>query len=547
VGEVTLPPINPPAASLRVKVHRHGEPRKHVVELYRLYLEEGGKPAAVRPRPDLFDEVNKVASAMHRFGREMPVGNRNVRRRFLRFSKHFIRRHFTPIPGDVDATMDEWLRNSNYSQAEADELRRILKEFPMIRESDFVAESFIKDEAYPEYKYPRSINAYNALIKGYCGAIQHLLDKALFSCKWSVKFDDMKRRAERLRDLFSGKPVSVNDSSSFEAHHEREFAKLRIYWKAWIGQRLPGFMDFMTQAASKANDVNIASFKGVKVSIEERLFSGDMSTSSDNFVLNLCLTMFVLAESLYPDLGVAEQVTRVSEWPAVFEGDDGIFERFTVREGLLAELGVLWKKEDHERFEDAAFCQIRVDPETLTMVADPMKILADFGCLGRQYFNCRDQRKLELLRCKAMSFAVAYENCPVVHEFCHYVMRATRGMDVRWALDRSDRYRRSEFQRAVATKPWLRVPVVPDNARAMVAKHFGVSVETQLRYEQLFRSRDELGPYPLWSEVHPHWRDFAERYAVPEDALILRRRTVVDDFIDHARPLARKGAVYLKH
>lgn len=190
-----------------------------MVELFHLYFEVAGRPHAVRPLPDLRDPVNMVASACHRFAREMPRGTRPRRARFLRFAKHFIRRAFPVLDGGTDVSLETWLAESSYNETQKRALRMAFYHDDLLKDSDFDAESFLKDEHYPEFKYPRSINAYPLRNKANCGPIQHALDKAVFSTKWSVKFLTMPQRAARMAEKFGRRPVDVNDSSSFEAHH----------------------------------------------------------------------------------------------------------------------------------------------------------------------------------------------------------------------------------------------------------------------------------------------------------------------------------------
>lgn len=538
MGEVALT-INPPSLNLRLKLKGEERKRVHMIEMYKLYFGVPGIPQAVRPHADLNDTKNMVCSAMHRYGRAMPEGTRSTRRRFLNFSKHFIRRYFPVLPADTDVSMETWLKETSYTGAQKEKLRQCFKDDEVLREGDFVADSFLKDEAYDTYKAPRTINAYPNRNKANSGPIQHALDKAIFKTKWSVKFMDMRQRAETMARTFGNRPVDTNDSSSMEAHHQREFAKLRVYWKAWVGQRLRGIKKFLENEIVKSQGVNVSKYRTLIAEIDEILMSGAMSTSSDNWVLNLCYTLFVLAESKWPTLGVAAQVALCYDWPAFFEGDDGVFDHFDVRPGLLEELGVLWKKVDARHFGEASFCSILVDPDELVSTTNPRKVLADFGIIARRYFACRDSHKLDLLRAKAMSYAHAYTNCPIIHEFCHYVLRCTRGRDVRWARDRLDMYRKSDLDRATASRVWMQTPNVAVATRIVVEKAYGITVEEQLRYEELFRCRDTLAPYPEMSGTPGEWRDYAARYCVDEDSEIVRGRTAVDAFILVAPPPLR--------
>lgn len=471
------------------------------------------KPYMLRPRPDPKNLVNLASSASHRFATAMPEGNNKVRGEFLKFSKLFIKIYFPVLDSNTVVSFDEWIRSSGYTQAEKLKFQTLISEKTNLTERDLYNKSFIKWESYGEYKYPRSINAYTDLCKAYCGPMQHVLDKAIYGLKWSVKGRDVSYRPGELKELFGDGPVSATDFTSFEAHHRGEFAALRLFWKRHVGRFVQGFDEYYKIIEAKSFGRNVSKFKGVTVTVNERLMSGDASTSSDNFVLDLCLIMFMAARTKYSHLTRLEQVRMVGDnFKARFEGDDGIFERLDIPQDLIDGLGLRFKKADFPHYSLASFCGIVSEPNSLINTTDPVKVLSDFTVLNIKYVNFSDKKKLDLLRARALSYAYLYRDCPIIAPYVHYVLRMTAGRDIRWTLKEEDSYSRWILEQALAKESWKHPPSIGWESRQFVSDVYGIPIEEQIAFEKKLENKCDLGPIDHKFKCHRDLEDFADYF-----------------------------------
>jgi hypothetical protein len=345
-----------------------------------------------------------------------------------------------------------------------------------------------------------------------------------------------------MADLFGDSPVNGTDFSSMEAHFEQHFAEIRIYWKEWVGQKLPCIKKYMKVVREKSLGVNLSKFKDVDVEVMSKLMSGDCSTSSDNFVLDLCIIFFLCSETKYPQLTTLQRVKRVvRDVKALFEGDDGIFTQVPIAQDLIDRLGVNLKLDKYDHFSEASFCGLVADPVTLVNTTDPRKVLADFGVMDPKYGDYSDRRKYGLMRSKAMSYAYQFRACPVVTSFSRYVLRATKGQDVGWTLREVGGYHRQTLRKAQA---WCGenkddVPLISAESRTVVERHFGLSVDDQIACEAYFDSLDVLQPIQPPCSFPELWCDHAEKF-------VLRRGCAVDFPKDYDVPevrRARRGAL----
>lgn len=512
VTEIDLPRMNKPSEGLVIRVRggMHGKERRPVAALAPNFLRAGNLPF-VRPRPDLDAPVNKIAGSIHRFGRELPPAKPGRMTDFLNFAKFLIRKKFPVLPADTTYSVDHWL--SKYTKAEQAQFRELIRDSVVVTAKRLRNKSFIKDEPHNEPKMPRIINAYTDAAKAICGDIQHVLDEAVYKLPFSVKHMNVNERPRAVAEKFGLEPVDGTDFSAMEAHHEGVRAKIRIYWKKHVGQNLPFIDEYMKIVRAKSEGINVSEFKDVIVQVVGRLMSGDCSTSSDNFVLNICLILYMLWKSVYPDLPLREAVEKVWEWPMFAEGDDGIFKHFDILPGLVEELGLAFKKDDYPHFGMASFCGIIADPDELINITDPRKVLADFPVLSRRYMACSEAKMRQLMRAKAMSYLVCYSGCPIIDPYCRYVLRATRGVDVRSLSGKMGYWDNALLEQALTEKPWLQARPISPATRRLVERVYQISNRTQMLWESEFETRDVLMPLDVAEpEAPPKWMEFSRDY-----------------------------------
>jgi len=512
--------------------------RRPVGYFYGPYVGGGGEVRVVRPRPDLKSPDNCIAASMHRFGRKMPKSDARLRKRYLDFAKCFIRYFFPVLPSNTDVSFENWSADSKYTKGEISAFAQLVSDSCGLVHEDLLNKSFIKCESYNTYKFPRAINSYTDKAKAYCAPIQSVLDHAIYGLPWSVKMKDTSCRPAMMKELFGDSPVCGTDFSSMEAHFEEEFAEVRCFWKQWVGQKLPCIKDYIRVVRAKSLGVNLSRFKDVDVELMGKLMSGDCSTSSDNFVLDMTIIFFLCSETKYPHLPVLERVKRiVVDVKALFEGDDGIFTRVDIDQDIIDRLGIYLKLDKYEHFSEASFCGIVADRVNLVNTTDPFKILADFALLDPKYGQYRADKKIDLLRAKAMSYGFQFQNCPVISAFADYVLRVTRGRDVRWTLREADAYHRPILERAMK---WdrLRGPVKIET-RQVMERAFGLSVGDQIACENYFDALMRLEPIQPPCNFPELWQTHAEMFVVgPGKALDFPKYFDVP-----AVRAARKGAL----
>jgi len=122
---------------------------------------------ATPPRPDNSYPTNTIAAITKRMGTKSLPFNYSMRRKFRRFVRYWVRNNVTPIPSNTDFSIENWLKDTHYSEARREELREGYEK--MKTDNSFKKRAnnnlyecakmnfFIKDEPYVDFKYPRGI------------------------------------------------------------------------------------------------------------------------------------------------------------------------------------------------------------------------------------------------------------------------------------------------------------------------------------------------------------------------------------------------------
>jgi len=522
VGSVVLPAIAEAHDELRVRIR--GLPpalRKPAACVFGVYPGRD-EPGAVMPTPDLDDPFGQIAGLVHRVGRKMPEGNRAERRRFLTFSKMFIKHYVPPLPANHDVSFDTWANQSSYPAWKLAALREMAQD-PVMTRGKLLNKCFTKAECYPSFKYPRGIFSYTDESKALVAPVQWVLDKWLYKhLPWNVKSVDVSERGAVLAELFGDGPVSGTDFTSFEAHHAGEFAELRVFWKDWILRDHEVRDAYIKVVREKSLGVNRMKFKHFDATIPQTLMSGDSSTSSDNLLLNMMVIFYLAAQTLFPQKSLSYQIRALPHsFRARFEGDDGIFSKCEFSPELVQSLGLNLKINHFSHFSEASFCGIVADPVNFLNLCDPIKVLATIGWFERRQVMLGQNKKLSILKAKAMSLLHCYPAAPVVSALSKYIMRVLRHVDYRSGLEKLDPWKREQFLMWEYQK---RVPEaqVTVKAREIVERNFGLSIEKQIEIEEYFNSCEELKPF-WFDDIFPAaWTRFADESRFDEWAFFPR-------------------------
>jgi ribosomal protein S18 len=501
--------MNPPDQSLGVTLRRARLAQQAPAGVWGGFgLVQPGlaRPLLVPFKPDLGSPANQVAATVHRFGREMPVGQPKEIKNFVEFAKAFIPMAWpsTLEKGDVPEC-DEWLAHSNYPGSRRDYLLKMRQELRAWEKGLGTVKSFIKDECYSEPKQPRAINSFDDTTKVILGPLFHAIDQRTFGIdefsklnpaanpgsRFFVKGTNPRDWPKKLGELFGTKPVLSTDFSSFEAHHRDEFAYVVYFWMLHMIRKIPECRPLKTLIAKMVTGRHSVEFKHIKCSLDYRLMSGALWTSSSNGVLNLLLMSYLSTCHLGLDPR-AQAEHAVHSFIGKVEGDDGICDathlsREKVRE-FGERMGLVLKPKVYPSYSGAGFCGIVCDAQAGVVCKDPIEVMRKFFVLPSRYANARQSKFASLYRARALSYLANFGACPVIGEMCHWVCRMTAGADVAFGRGALDQYHQAHLDLAMKERVWTLRHEVSDTSRVLVQDHFGLCVEEQRRMEAVFRN-----------------------------------------------------------
>lgn len=540
VGE--LPVKIRACGDIRVRVYQSEQDPKPVACVAPTHLVGvGGKPGALNIWHDTRDPLNAVASVFHRMGTQLPDGEEEELLYFRRFAERVIPAVFKPV--HEVPSFEEWLAHTSYSGAEKDKLRKDLGDWEAhgISPKDRTDLLFTKWESYADVGASRNIIGPSARVKAALGPISHAIDEATFEAPYFVKKIDVRERPKLLHDTFGERPVAMSDFSSMEAHHRGVYMKVLLFWIDHMVQNLPESAEKRTLRAMFSGKRK-ASGQGITVDYDDRLPSGRPWTSSANSVLNFLIMEYLALRSVHPEL--EPEVLAEMLVPGKFEGDDGIVESKPFNDRIIARMGLMLKVEYHAHYGQGSFCGVVAEPGRNTTICDPTKVLLNFGVMPAKYRHMKAGKWKAYLRCKALSYAHQYPNCPVVSAYARHILRATRSVDVRSAMYQFDMWHRDKIVKALAALVHKEKPQpINQIERDIVAERWGISVETQMLFEAWFDANDELRPFPDFGlNLKGVNKQFAEDYVVSpggRPAAYKRACSGLEWMLAHQRPSAR--------
>jgi len=469
---------------------------------------------AALPHPSLTDTATAMDGAAYRFARYIEYSELN-RPRFRAFVRKYIRKHYVPLTDADDLTYETWIEGTPYATSRKLELTRKKRECSNIFDPKHQrVKSFIKDEHYICPKHARPINSRTDEYKCAVGPVLQKISDAVFADPAFIKKVPIDQRAQVIvNDLWSpGCKVFSTDFSSFEAHFNeilKEECEYELY-DYFLSKRSDGdHLLSLLKEKDKLNDIN---FKNFVMQINAKKMSGEMDTSLSNGFTNLMIIKFNFKES-----GAKKLRVKV-------EGDDGLGTHFG--EAPTAEswhkFGLSLKIESHADLCSASFCGMIFDMKDRTNVSDPRKVLASFGWTSAKYTKSRKNKKLLLLRCKALSLAYQYPSCPILSQLAKKMLQLTAGFDVEGFVNKQgtqmmDQYKLSILRMALMKQKsgGLLFSEPGYNTRLLVENQFGISINEQLIIEAYIDAIEVICPlnHPI---IHKHmdreWIDYYERY-----------------------------------
>ncbi len=481
---------------------------------------------ATPPRPDPGHLISSIMGVSKRVAVETPKPNRKLRRRFKRFVKLWLRRHFKPLEDDEILDFEEWMSTTSYSEKRKVELIKLFDECgrnPTVQMLEKV-KAFIKDETYPDYKFPRGIYSRSDYAKCLFGPLVASVSAKLFDSKWFIKKIPVVDRPRAIYDRLyrPGANYLYTDYTAFESHFTKDLMEdcENVMFKFFFSK-------------TKLNEKQVKLFADIKCGIQKIVFkmfdftqeagrmSGEMDTSTSNGFANLMLFLFACDEQ-------ARREGKSFDWDKdceIFvEGDDGIA---VVLNGmpeptaeLFAELGMTIDIGRTKELNTASFCGQVYDVEDGIVVTDIREQVARLGWTNKQYVNSSRAVCRELLRARGYSLVYQYGRCPVLGVLGAKILQLTSNVQVRQSIiDHMDEWERTRFLQAMEAIKRVEFPeelVSPPgaNTRCMVERLYNVPVSEQLEIEASISRMTELGPLPFqFSCVPDAWIDYYEKYS----------------------------------
>ena len=475
-----------------VEVHRHAEIRLKPMA----GIQYDHVVGTCRPTPDRDHLKSSVLGVVHRVcGRVPTISLGNCKRLRLTIHRIFDRYLLPMEEGDILSTMD-YIDSLDKSADFKANLKKYAEENgtygtlfhnPMThRQSD----CFIKDECYDDFKHQRNISGqskkdirndiagkYGRFIK----SIEHFVYKRL-PC--NIKHLNLQEKLDKVSKL-PDSGICTSDYSSFESSHRARIG--RFVFLPFLQRLLGPLMEWRT--IERDSTWIIVGFKKLKYKnfvVEIPLnveMSGDSHTSLFNWLYNYCVWVTILLDKGYTFENIEEML--------VLEGDDVICDKRDAKlsAGDFTAYGLLTKMETDLDLRAAGFCQLYFEGNTVN--ADPFKKLNSVFRIPQRYLHARRSTHLRLLRAQAISLLCLHAGAPVCTALARALLRLTRSHTVLicelniWLTPQN-----------VVDCDWRMKQFTPvsDNARLLVERVFGMTIEQQLIVEKML---DEWNGGPL--------------------------------------------------
>lgn len=489
---------------------------------------------AALPHPDTRSPESLLSGFIGRMGRKLPdVTIPGYFERLRTTTRSWIeRRGIERVDSEESFEFEEWLRTRHYTEKRKAELRKIHEEIVDLLErndegelKNFKVKLFCKDENYVDFKLNRGIYAREDVAKVFFGPACAKIEEILYQQPEFIKHVPVKDRGDYIfkRLYEDGARYVATDYSSYECHFDK--ARMEncefVLYEHVLSSTARGkvILDIMAEVLQGDNRVYSRFFKGT---VKARRMSGEMTTSLGNGFGNLMMMTDVCLS-----LGI--------DWDdiiGVVEGDDGLF-RFTGVTPTKADFnacGCDIKLDTYLRISDASFCGLLFDEVDRQVIKDPYDIICSIGVLSKQYSNARRGKQLALLRAKALSTLYQYPGCPVIAEMSKHILRQTKHIDLRNVIEKNlsyDQFDRERYFEALKNHQYNADIKIGMGTRLLFSELYGMTVETQLRLEEYFRTAMTLEPFKddfIDHVMSTHttmsrWQNYFEIYSMDESTV----------------------------
>jgi len=466
------------------------------------------------PFPDLSDTASNIGGVLKRVAYRHPVPEDGLRAELRAFVGAWLRKNLSPLTQDTDVSFETWLDQTSYTLRRKEQLRECWRKLVgYLTAKEKGSKSFSKAEAYVAWKHLRGINSRSDSFKVIVGPIFSAIEKVLFKMKWFIKKIPVRERARHVFErLYSpGAQYYATDYSAFESHFDsRLMGEVEFQLYEFMTGDIEGGRQFFELVTEVIGSDQTLFYKDFTATGVQSRMSGEMCTSLGNSFANLMIFLFVCSKA-----GIQEE-----EVDGFVEGDDGLFRFYSdqkIDDKIFTRLGLTIKIEKHDDLHTASFCGLVFDPNSLIIVTDPKKVLAEFGWADPFYVKCNDVRLKELLRAKSMSFAHQFPGCPIVQSVAQYGMRMTKHINMKRFIEKNasmSHWQRERLAEAMATDADLTTVPVPDEARNIVESKFGITIAEQLEIEKIYDEKKDLSPVDLGLPLFfpTEWSEYAAQF-----------------------------------
>jgi len=446
----------------------------------------------------------------------------------------FITSKLDPVDVDYDFSVDAWLQKTSFSFTKKCEITEayIDRKIDVELEPDkkdpnvFNMKIFPKDECYPAFKAERTIFFPSVLVNALVAPYIKACEEKVYDLEYFIKHVPFKERAKFVADKFGhvvGKAMAT-DFSSWECHMSPEVLNMTVVplIRYLLGGRAPpSVIELICRLLTNPRHVKCVYF-GAEILI---LASGECWTAFVTALVNLYFQLLIISELI----GISFQQVLL-----ILEGDDVLAivpHEIMITEADYASYGLKATMEVFDSVEEASFCGMVFDMESMEVLTDPIAAVAKFGWVDKAYMSSKKSKKFALMRCKALSYMVQYPACPIVSELCRQVLKITRGVDVLGYINSRhvDSYRREIYLRCLLEYETGQQKEVTHGSRLLVEKKWKIPYSTQLICEEQIRNwglfcdsrhlRDrKMVPLylPLLVDLCPdEWKDYWDMYVIP--------------------------------
>lgn len=330
-------------------------------------------------------------------------------------------------------------------------------------------DSFVKLEAYPEYKEARWINSRHDYFKSYSGRFFKSIEDVVYKNPWFIKHVPVPDRPALINQLYSaGLYFYENDFKAFESHFTRKIMDtIECTLYRHMLQKYPKDARFICKVLQGHNRLHTRI--GVMAECEARRMSGDMCTSLGNGFSNLMLVLYIVAK-------------KNGFVKGFVEGDDGLFAS-TVRitEEDYKQLGFTVEIHEVPHPKYAHFCGMTVTTAG-EVIKNPRVVLSKFGWT-HSCIHAGAPVMDQLLKAKSLSLCYELPQAPIVGQLARVSLSLVKQVE--------PRFEQGEWRLPPLDYTGPTDEFAPsEEARLMVEQIWHVSVGLQLLIEEAIRNLD---------------------------------------------------------